>query len=294
MIWYADTAPMGILKLVSLVDRTEDIHEHSQESSTEVCRRRADDAAHNADRHERDDMDAAVVCLARCPGHDQRDEERGYPDRGCDEQSDDIFVLECLHNGRKKVLKSLGEERGMLQEDEEVDAPVGEYGIQGFFDRRCPGIVCLASVVDQSPLCIRLFIIFQPACRRGIVGEGEPNVRQATNAENVRNEQRQSNRNASLDDEQPPPACNAMRHVQIPQYSSPNQASKGIGQGATGIEPGNPITQLLARIPARPTISKLSNKGTYISITAPGKNGASTNPRKNRATTSPAKECVAA
>lgn len=51
----------------------------------------------------------------------------------------------------------------MLEENEEVDAPVGEDGVQGFLYRRGAGIVCFAGVVNEAPLGVGLFFIFEPA-----------------------------------------------------------------------------------------------------------------------------------
>jgi hypothetical protein len=36
----------------------------------------------------------------------------------------------------------------MLQEDEEVDAFIGENEVEGFLDRGTGGVVCFAGVVD--------------------------------------------------------------------------------------------------------------------------------------------------
>lgn len=104
-----------------------------------------------------------------------------------------------------------------------------------------------------------------------------------------------------------------MHSMQIFENACSNQSTKGIGERAAGIEPGNSMAQL-SRVNSvqdciacgqtscrvyqldlfSQSLSQDTLATTYINITAPGKNGASTNPRKNRATTSPVNEVDAA
>lgn len=67
-----------------------------------------------------------------------------------------------------------------------------------------------------------------------------------------RDKQRQGDGDASLDDKQPSPASDAMRHMQIPQDARTNESTKGVCEGASCIEPGDTVAQFLAGIPARP------------------------------------------
>lgn len=78
-----------------------------------------------------------------------------------------------------------------------------------------------------------------------------------------RDEQRQGDGDASLDDKQPPPASDAMRHMKIPQDARTDEPTKGVCEGASCIEPGDTVAQFLAGIPARParrTILAILNK----------------------------------
>lgn len=202
-------------------------------------------------------MDTAIVRLSRRPGNDKRDEEGRDPDGGCDEEGLDVAVFQRLHDGREEVLECLGEERGVLQKNKKVDAPVGEDGVEGFLDGRGGGVVCLAGVVDEAPLRVGFFFVFEPAGCSWIVRKQNSIPLILVNLKNIwvrcsRDKQRQGDSDASLDDKQPPPASDSMGHVQVPQDACADESAKGVCEGASCIEPGDAVAQFLAGIPARP------------------------------------------
>lgn len=145
----------------------------------------------------------------------------------------------------------------MLQKNKKVDAPVGEDGVEGFLDGRGAGVVCLAGVVDEAPLRIGLFFVFEPAGCSWVVRKQNSIPLIHVNRMNSwvrcsRDKQRQGDGDASLDDKQPPPASDSVGHVQIPQDARANESAKGVGEGASCIEPGDAVAQFLAGIPTRP------------------------------------------
>ena len=99
-------------------------------------------------------MQTAIIRLAGCPSHKQRDQESGDPDRGSDQKRFDVVVSQCFHNRREEVLEILGKQGSVLEQDEQVNALVSEYQAQGFLDTVGPRVVRLASIVNQTPLSV--------------------------------------------------------------------------------------------------------------------------------------------
>lgn len=118
-----------------------DSQEHGKEFCTRVTPRSGNHTAHHADKDETDDVETTVVGFARCPSHEHGNKERGNPDRDGDEKGFNVAIARCLHNSWKEVLKVLGQERGVLEEDEEIDATTCKDEHQSFLDAARTGIV---------------------------------------------------------------------------------------------------------------------------------------------------------
>lgn len=118
-------------------------------------------------------MDAAIVRLARRPGDQQGNQESSDPHRRSDKKGFDISIIERLDDCREEVLEVLRKERGVLQENEQIDAFISKYQRQGFFDTARARVVSLACIVQETPLGVVLLLFIQPGCGGRVVGKRE-------------------------------------------------------------------------------------------------------------------------
>jgi hypothetical protein len=89
-------------------DNGSNIQEHGEELGTGIGGRSADNTADNTNKHQADNMQAAVIRFSRCIGHNKRDNEGGDPYRCGNQQSLDVAVAQGLDDSREEVLEILG------------------------------------------------------------------------------------------------------------------------------------------------------------------------------------------